>query len=114
VLLLTGCIPSVDEAGLLDSEKGVDLVLMEEDKIKYDVWHQELMKRGYKCIWYAKDTYDETANWSLNMRHSAWIHKRVLNDKNGTRSFMTCKDYVKKKGYTKDQINCIGYPTYKK
>ena len=35
----TGCIPFVDKTDLLDEEKGVDLILMEEDAIDYSEWY---------------------------------------------------------------------------
>ncbi|EJK77842.1 hypothetical protein THAOC_00297, partial [Thalassiosira oceanica] len=41
-----GCIPQIDKTSLLDESKGVDLILMEEDQIKYGEWHKILYQRN--------------------------------------------------------------------
>ena len=104
---LSGCIPFVKETGLLDAENGVDIIIIEEDMIDYKPWHKSFFQEGY-CLWYLKDTTTPRQRWSINMRHSAWIHKRILND--SKRKYLSCQDYVISKGYNSSQIDCAKCP----
>ena len=106
----TGCIPFVDKTDLLDEEKGVDVILMEEDAIDYSEWYVKLYQRNYKCIWYIRDTYvkrGKKPEWSIKMRHSVWIHDRVLSDRKFPQS---CKEYVESQNFTSQQIDCAECP----
>jgi len=107
-----GCITQIDKTSLLDESKGVDLILMEEDQIKYGEWHKILYQRNYHCIWYLEDTYyhkhENAKRWSLPMRHSVWLHKRALDSRVLPGS---CKEYIDEQGFASGQIVCAECPS---
>jgi hypothetical protein len=87
-----GCIPSVNETGLLDQ---VDLILLEEDglgEMGYAPWHASLFKRGFKCLWYLKDTANPRRTAWARVRHSVWLRKGV------DREYPSCEEYAQTTG----------------
>lgn len=107
-----GCIQSVEDNGMFDSDSGVDVILMEEDGppelANYTYWHDRLTSHhGYSCVWFIKDS-------SFALKHSAWVHERVKD----TRDYpSSCEEYVASKGFRttmegklKPQIVCEKCP----
>ena len=93
----------------------MDLILMEEDAppayLSYSEWHTKLYQRKYKCVWYIRDTFMDgngaKPDWSQTLRHSVWVHDRVINDRKFPQS---CKDYVESRNFTSQQIDCAECP----
>ncbi len=108
---MLGCIPYVEQTGLL-GENGVDLILMEEDIIDYTEWHLFLRNMNYKCVWYLNDTFDPVnSKWSRDMRHSVWVHERVLSgDDKRSLTLQSCEEYVSSKNLSTSQIDCSQCP----
>ena len=106
-----GCIDHVlgGPAGepLLDQ---LELLLIEEDQrdeVDYDAWHAKLRARGFRRVWYARDTYDSpemqkrcVAEPALKcIVHSAWLK--------GARSVPTCEEFARRERLPREALKCI-------
>lgn len=101
----------MEKTGLLSASSGVDIILFEEDIIKYTEWQETLVQNGYRCHWYLKDTFINShpeKGWSIHLRHSAWVHSRV--EGMGRVVPPPCQEYVSLQGLNSSAIDCSVCP----